>query len=180
MRVSDSLVEKLLASTGKFTDEQLEALRKQERSEKKPLQDVVVSSNTLSEKELTQLYAAEVDVPFVEFVARDLPREIVELIPERVARQHRAIAFQTGEDGVVFIAMEDPDDVPAISFLQKQLGKPVRVHLATTTTIQSALDLYNGDASNVGSEIEKVIAIQEKDDADEVVDKADVAEDSPI
>ncbi|PID30330.1 secretion system protein E [Candidatus Saccharibacteria bacterium] len=180
MRVSDSLVEKLLASTGKFSDEQLEALRKQEKSEKKPLQDVVVSSNTLSEKELTQLYAQEIDVPFVEFTARDLPREVVELIPERVARQHRAIAFQTDDDGVVFIAMEDPDDVPATSFLQKQLGKPIRVHLATTTTIQSALDLYSGDGSNVGSEIEKVIAIQEKDDTDEVVDQADVAEDSPI
>ncbi len=180
MRVSDSLVEKLLEGTGKFTDQQLEALRKQEKSEKKPLQDVVVSTNTLTEKELTQLYAVEIDVPFAEFVARDLPKEILELIPERVARQHRAVAFQTGEDGVVFIAMEDPDDVPAISFLQKQLGKPVRIHIATTTTIQSAIDLYSGDASNVGNEIEKVIAIQEKDDADEVVDKADVAEDSPI
>ncbi|QQS20062.1 type II/IV secretion system protein [Candidatus Saccharibacteria bacterium] len=180
MRVSDSLVEKLLASTGKFSDEQLESLRKQEKSEKKPLQDVVVSSNTLSEKELTQLYAAEIDVPFVEFVARDLPKEVLELIPERVARQHRAVAFQTDEDGVVFVAMEDPDDVPAISFLQKQLGKPVRIHIATTTTVQNALDVYSGDASNVGTEIERVIAIQEKDDGDEIVDKADVAEDSPI
>ena len=77
MRVSDSLVEKLLEGTGKFTDEQLEALRKQEKSEKKPLQDVVVSTNTLTEKELTQLYAVEIDVPFAEFVARDLPKEIL-------------------------------------------------------------------------------------------------------
>ncbi|MCA9327014.1 type II/IV secretion system protein, partial [Candidatus Saccharibacteria bacterium] len=72
MRVSDSLVEKLLTSTGKFSEEQLEALHKQEKSEKKPLQDIVVSTNTLSEKELTQLYAKEVDVPFVEFTAREL------------------------------------------------------------------------------------------------------------
>ena len=180
MRVSDSLVEKLLASTGKFSDEQLETLRKQEKSEKRPLQDVVVSTNTLSERELTQLYAAEIDVPFVEFAAKDVPKSVLELIPERIARQHRAIAFQIGEDDVVFVAMEDPDDVPAISFIQKQLGKPVRIHIATTSTIQTALDQFNGDASTVGTEIERVIAIQEKNDADEVVDQADVAEDSPI
>ncbi|MBL8121275.1 type II/IV secretion system protein [Candidatus Saccharibacteria bacterium] len=180
MRVSDSLVEKLLTATGRFSTEQLEALHKQEKSEKKPLQDIVVASNTLSEKELTQLYAQEIDVPFVEFSAKELSRELLEVIPERVSRQYRAVAFQIAEDGVILIAMEDPDDIPAINFLQKQLDKPVRIHIATTSTIQAALDQYGGDVSNVGSEIEKVIAIQEKDVTDEVVDKADVAEDSPI
>lgn len=180
MRVSDSLVEKLLTSTGKFTADQIDALRKQEKSEKKPLQDVVVSTNTLNEKELTHLYAAEIDVPFVEFAAREIHKEILELIPERVARQYRAIAFDIDQDGTIFVAMEDPDDVPAISFIQKQLGKPVRIHIATTSTIQAALDQYEGDGSNVGTQLEKVIAIQEKDEAEEVIDKADVAEDSPI
>lgn len=180
MRVSDSLVEKLLTSTGKFTADQIDALRKQEKSEKKPLQDIVVSTNTLNEKELTHLYAAEIDVPFVEFAAREIHKEILEMIPERVARQYRAIAFDIDQDGTIFVAMEDPDDVPAISFIQKQLGKPVRIHIATTSTIQAALDQYEGDGSNVGTQLEKVIAIQEKDEAEEVIDKADVAEDSPI
>lgn len=180
MRVSDSLVEKLLTATGKFTADQLEALHKQEKSEKKPLQDIVVSTNTLSEKELTHLYAEEIEVPFVEFNARELHKEILELIPERTARQYRAIAFDIDQDGTIFVAMEDPDDVPAISFLQKQLGKPVRIHITTTSTVQAALDQYDGDGSSVGTELEKVIAIQEKDDLDEVIDKADVAEDSPI
>lgn len=180
MRVSDSLVEKLLTATGKFTADQLESLHKQEKSEKKPLQDIVVSTNTLSEKELTRLYAEEIEVPFVEFNARELQKEILELIPERTARQYRAIAFDIDQDGTIFVAMEDPDDVPAISFLQKQLGKPVRIHITTTSTVQAALDQYDGDGSSVGTELEKVIAIQEKDDTDEVIDKADVAEDSPI
>ncbi len=180
MRVSDSLVEKLLTATGKFTAAQLESLHKQEKSEKKPLQDIVVSTNTLSEKELTRLYSAEIDVPFVEFSAREIHKDILELIPERTARQYRAIAFDIDQDGTIFIAMEDPDDVPAISFLQKQLGKPVRIHITTASNVQAALDQYDGDGSSVGTELEKVIAIQEKDNSDEVIDKADVAEDSPI
>ncbi len=180
MRVSDSLVEKLLKSTGKLTAEQIESLQKEEKSQKKPLQDVVVSSNTLSEKELTKLYAEEIDVPFVEITARDLHKEILELIPERVAKQYRAISFDIDQDGTVYVALEDPDDIPAINFLQKQLGKPVRIHIATASNIQAALDRYDGDGTSVGTELEKVIAIQEKDDSDEVVDKADVAEDSPI
>ncbi len=178
MRVSDNLVEKLLHSTGKFTNEQIKALREQEKSEKKPLQDVVLLTNTLSEKDLTKLYAEEIDVPFVELNPKEIPKEILELIPDRTARQYRAVAFNIDEDGVVYVAMEDPDDVPAISFLQKQLGKPVRVHISTSTIIQTAMDQYGGD--NVGTELEKVIAIQNKDETDEIVDKEDVAEDSPV
>lgn len=180
MRVSDSLVEKLLTATGKFTAAQLESLHKQEKSEKKPLQDIVVNTNTLSEKELTKLYSEEIDVPFVEFNAREIHKDVLGLVPERTARQYRAVAFDVDQDGTIFVAMEDPDDVPAISFLQKQLGKPVRIHITTTSNVQAALDQYDGDGSSVGTELEKVIAIQEKDDSDEIIDKADVAEDSPI
>jgi type II secretory ATPase GspE/PulE/Tfp pilus assembly ATPase PilB-like protein len=178
MRVSDDLVEKLLTATGKFSYEQLKTLRDQEKTDKKPLQDVVVSSNTLSEKELTKLYASEIDVPFVELNAKELHKDILKLIPERIAKQYRAVAFDVDEDGVVFVAMEDPDDVPAISFLQKQLGQPVRVHLATTSTVQSALDQYSD--SNVSTELAKVIAVEDKEDTNEPVDEKEVSEDSPI
>jgi type IV pilus assembly protein PilB len=179
MRVSDDLVEKLLTATGKFSYDQLKALREQEKSEKKPLQDVVISSNTLTEKDLTKLYANEIDVPFVELNPKDLHKDILKLIPERIAKQYRAIAFDVDEDGVVFVAMDDPDDVPAISFLQKQLGQPVRVYVATTTTIQAALDQYSD--TNVSTELAKVVAMEDKEAVDdEPIDEKDVAEDSPI
>ena len=178
MRVSDDLVEKLLVATGRFSDEQLKALREQEKNDKKPLQDIVVNSGTMSEKELTKLYAEEIDVPFVELNARDLHKDILKLIPERIAKQYRTVAFDVDEDGVIFVAMEDPDDVPAISFLQKQLGQPVRVHVATTSTVQNALNQY--DDSTVSSELAKVIPIEDKDPVEDQLSEKDVAEDSPI
>jgi type IV pilus assembly protein PilB len=178
MRVSDDLVEKLLTSTGKFSEEQLKALREQEKSDKKPLQDVVIAANAISERDLTKLYAQEIDVPFVELNAREVHKDILKLIPERIAKQYHTVAFDVDEDGVVFVAMEDPDDVPAISFLQKQLGQPVRVHVATASNVQAALDQY--DDATVGSELAKVIAVEDKEEDDEAVDEKDVAEDSPI
>lgn len=179
MRVSDDLVEKLLTATGKFSYEELRTLRNQEKTEKKPLQDIVVTGGTLSEKELTKLYAEEIDVPFIEFNARELSRRTLKLIPERVARQYHAVAFDTDEDGVVSVAMEDPDDVQAISFLQKQLGKAIRVHIATATTIQAALDQYSG-TSSIDGELARVISSDKSENEDEAVPEEDLAEDSPV
>lgn len=178
MRISDSLVERLLTSIGKLTEDELKALLDQQKSEKKPLQDVVVASNTLTEKELTKLYAAEIDVPYVEFNPKELSPDTLNLIPDRIARQHRVVAFNEDGDGVIYVAMEDPDDVPAISSIQKQLNRPIRVHIATASTVQAALDQYTD--GNVGSELQKVIAVQNKEDAEETVSENELTEDSPI
>ncbi len=51
--------------------------------------------------------------------------------------------------------MEDPDDVQAVSFLQKQLGDNIRVHVAAKTDILQALEQYRG---NISSELTKVVA----------------------
>ena len=180
MRISDALVEKLLRQTGTFNDDQLKSLHEQGVNEKRPLQDIVVQGNMVTETELTKLYAAEVDVPFAEFVPGDIRRETLKLIPERIARQYRTVAFDVDEDGVVYVAMEDPDDIQAINFLQKQLSKPLRIHIATATAIQTTLDQYGDNSSNVSTELAKVIAVENKEAQDEEVNEQDVAEDSPI
>lgn len=182
MRISDALVEKLLKQTGKFREDQLKDLHEEGGGEKKPLQDIVVQENLLTEEELTKLYAYEIDVPFAEFNASNIRREILQLIPERLARQYRTVAFDMDEDGVVYVAMEDPDDIQAINALQKQLGKPIRVHIASESAVQSGLDQYGSTtgSSTVSNELAKVIAVEDKESSDESVAEEDVAEDSPI
>lgn len=176
MRIADSLVESMLAASGQFTQDQITALREQEISEKRPLQDLVIKNNLLTEKDLTKLYAAEIDVPFVELNAKEIKHDILKQLPERIARQYNAVVFDVDADGSRLIAMADPDDIQALNFLQKQLGSGMKVHITTSSLLQAALDQYRG---NISSELTKVIA---SDDAeiDEEVDETDVAEDSPV
>lgn len=178
MRIPDELVKKLLKLTNKISPEDLKNLTEQAEREHKPLQSIVLKSNLLNESQLTQLYSHEIDVPFVNIIASDINPEVLQLIPERVARKYRSIAFSVDEDNVVFVAMEDPDDIQAINFIQKQMGRPIRVHIAPSHSIQSAIDLYSGE--DVSDELAKVITDEDKDQVDQVVAEEDVAEDSPI
>ncbi len=178
MRISDSLVEQLLRDAEKVTEEQLVSMREQEKTEKKPLQDIAVRNGIVNEKELTKLYADEIDIPFIELNAKEIPREVLKLVPERIAHQYKVILFGVNDDGCKLLAMEDPDDVQALSFLQKQLGTDIKVHVATSSTISAALDQYRG---TVSSELTKVLSPEEAaEDIDEELDEADLAEDSPI
>jgi type IV pilus assembly protein PilB len=178
MRVSDSLVENLLKKTNKVSDEQLTALKEQEQNEKKPLQDVAIASNIVSEKELTQLFALEIEVPFVEINPKDINKETLHLVPERIARQYNVVVFNVEENGTKMLAMEDPDDIQAISFLQKQLGNDLKIFIATRTNILQCIDQYR---ENISSEITQVISSEDEEQAqDEDFSEEDLAEDSPI
>jgi type IV pilus assembly protein PilB len=181
MRISDALVEKLLLGAKKVTKDQLNKLRQEGATEKKSLQDMVLKSGLINEKDLTKLYAKEADVPFVDINPREIKREILRLIPERIAKQYNVVLFDVDEKGNKLLAMEDPDDIQAFNFLQKQLGTNLKVYVATTTAISTAIDQYRG---NISSELTKVISDEEdnesKEAEEEEVSEEDLAEDSPI
>ncbi len=180
MRISDALVLDLLQQDKKLTQEQIKNLLDAQRSEKKPLQDLALASNLISEKELTQEYAARTEVPFVEIIPKNLRKDVLKLIPEHIARQYNVVLFDVREDGSKLLAMEDPDDVQALNFLQKQLGTNIRVYVATRSNILAALDQYRG---NISSELTEVIATDSsapEGEAEEEIKAEDLAEDSPI
>jgi type IV pilus assembly protein PilB len=177
MRIPDSLAEKLLTKSGSVTKEQLATLREQELSEKKPLQDLAIKNNLISEKDLTKLYADEIEVPFVELNAHEIKHDMLKLLPERIARQYNAIVFDVGDKGVKLVAMEDPDDIQALNYLHKQLGNDLKVHITPASLLQAALDQYRG---NISSELTKVIADESAAEDSEEIDEDDLAEDSPI
>lgn len=179
MRIADSSLEKLLTDHNRLDADRLAILRKQAAEDKSSLQDEVVKNNLLSEKDLTQLYADEIEVPYIELNARDIKHDVLKLLPERIARQYGAIVFAVEPNGIKLVAMEDPDDIQALNFLQKQLGNNIKVHITTHSLLQTALDQYRG---NISSELTKVIADDEIGAADDngEVDEKDLAEDSPV
>ncbi len=178
MRIPDGIVEKLLKGANKISDEQLAVLREQEVAEKKSLQELVIQSNITTDRDLTKMYAEEIDIPFVDLNAHDINRELLTLIPERMARQYKAVVFGINDDGSRRLAMEDPDDIQAINFLQKQVGGNLQLYAASDSALQEVLDLYQ---TGQDADITKVLVPENsEDDVDGEVTEADLAEDSPI
>ena len=74
--------------------------------------------------------------------------------------------------------MDDPDDVQAVNFIEKEIGTNTRVYIAPRSNILECLEGYRGD---VTQELKEVIDIQREDDgSNQKVTEAEVAEDSPI
>lgn len=179
MRISDAVVEQLLTDSGKATKDQINKLEQQAATEKSSLQQVAIKSGTISEKELTQAYAKQTDVPFVDLNPKEVKHELLRLIPERIARQYGAVVFAVDENGNKLLAMEDPDDIEAVNFLQKQLGSNLKVYAATPSAVRNTIEQYK---ENIDNELTKVITANQQAEAakEKEVSEEEVAEDSPI
>lgn len=178
MRISDDTLAKLLTSSSVVTEEQITALKEEAVNSSKSLQDVVMNGKIMTEQDLTKLFAAYADLPYIEVEPRDIPTETLSRIPERIARQYNAVIFKIDEDGLIHLAMDDPDDVQAVSFIEKEIGENVKIYIAPHENILQCLENYRGD---VNQELKEVIDIQREDDGTaQQVSEADIAEDSPI
>lgn len=178
MRISDVTLEKLLLQNGLANPEQIATLKEEALSTSQPLQTIVIKNQVADEEKLAQLFAAYARIPFIQLDPKDITPDILNRIPERIARQYNAILFKLDEDGTAHLAMDDPDDVQAISFIQKEIGENIKLYLATHANILACLQGYRGDVSK---ELSKVIDSQvEETTKVEQVTAEDVAEDSPI
>ena len=178
MRISDTTIEKILVRTGSVDETKLNELKSDAEANSKSLQDTVLHSNIVDDEKLTEMIAEYIGVPFIRINPKDVSEEVLRKIPEHIARQYNAVLFAAAEDGTLSLAMDDPDDVQALNFIQKEIGYNTRVFLATKNNILECLDIYRGD---VNKEIDQVIATQQDAQAEnQTVTEEEFAENSPV
>lgn len=182
MRISDSILETVLGRAKLVTPEQLATLKEEADRSKRPLQEIVLDQKVADEKTIIQAFSDYTGIPFIEIDPHTISKDVLKLIPERVARQYMAVLFKVDPDGVHHLAMEDPDDVQAINFIQKEIGTNSHIYIATKDNILTILDMYRGD---VDKELNDVIDVQRseyesKEQQEKTVTQQDLSEDSPI
>lgn len=182
MHISDGTLEKLLTQSNRFSKEDMAALKEESARSHKSLQQVAIDKELVDDPTLTKLFAEYASIPYIELDPRDIPTDILQKIPERIARQYNAVLFKVDPDGLQHLAMEDPDDVQAVDFIQKQIGEKLKTYIASHENIQAALEGYHGDAAK---ELSAVIDTQRqqtetiKEDRP-VISDSDVGDTSPI
>ena len=178
MRVSDQTIESILKQGGVVDEPQLADLKLIAERSKQTLQETTIEQKVISEEDLTKLIGDYIGVPFVRIEPKDIPEDILKRIPEHIARQYNVVLFEKNEDDSLSLAMEDPDDVQALNFIQKEIGYNTKVFLATKSNILDCLENYRG---NINAELDEVIAVQKDTSAeDQNVSQDDFAENSPI
>ncbi|MGB3023890.1 MAG: ATPase, T2SS/T4P/T4SS family [Candidatus Saccharimonadales bacterium] len=178
MRIADNALERLLTTKQRIKPEQLNELKEQAKSTGKSLHEVITSRNVVSDDELTKLYAEYIGIPYISVNPREVTKDIISALPERIARQYMALVFKIDSDGTHHMAMTDPEDLQSIDFIQKYTGTKLLIYAASLDNILTCLQAYRDGSEE---EISKTIQAEGDDqEQNDVIKASDIAEDSPI
>ncbi|VTR98750.1 GspE/PulE family protein [Tuwongella immobilis] len=138
---------------GDFTDllirnkvlgaEQLEEARAYANSTGLKLQEAIVKSGYASVKEVMSAVAEFNNLQFVDMNEVEIPKSVIELVPESVARENVVIPLAL-EGNVLKIITSDPSNYEAMQKLQFILNKDVQPVLADHEQIREAINRQYG------------------------------------
>ena len=116
--------------------------------------DVLVSNHIADQTYLDDLIAKTLGVPRVKLAASDINKDVLQLLPEAVARDRQAVIFRREEDGTYDVAMVNPSDLETIEFLTERLKARVKPFLANEDDLNQGFSVYGYE---VGQDFKKTI-----------------------
>ena len=129
----------LLVEQGELSPQQLEqALAEQKRTGWK-LGHCLVHMRMITEERVTEVLAAQLDVPKVVLENFNLNAAIVRMVPEDMARKYKVVPLFL-RDGVLTVAMADPTNLRIIDHIKFKTGKEIDAVFATEKSIMSTIE----------------------------------------
>jgi type IV pilus assembly protein PilB len=130
----------MLVQDGILTDEQVAAALERQRKTKERLGQVLIDMRLIDEEVLLKYLGAQFrKEPITRQELANLDLDVVKLIPEEVARQHRVIAAERNGRRLI-VATADPLNVVAIDDLRRATGLEIDFRIGPGAAIQEAIE----------------------------------------
>ncbi|MDR3558818.1 MAG: hypothetical protein P4L58_00245, partial [Candidatus Pacebacteria bacterium] len=184
MRISNTQLRDFIKDSSLVKDDELEASFAEAERDKKKLGDVMLEKKLVDGIQLRKLYAYILGVPYVEISKEVIPREILQIIPEPIAKKYKIVAFEkSGHE--LKVAMLSPDDIQTIDFIRKKTGLRIVSCLTSEESIETVLKQYSkslkaefGDI--ISKNAEEISEAEDGEDEQDSEDLEKVAQGLPI
>ena len=148
MKITEQFLKKILVKPSLISEKDFNLTKKKALTEKKSLIEVILDQGLIFDEQLGRLIADEINFPFVNLQKTKIKKEILNIIPEVVARQQEIIAFERSKDGLK-VALFNPENIELREFIERKTGEKILPHYATKRDIQEALKYYKREIKEV-------------------------------
>ncbi|MDQ1284551.1 MAG: type pilus assembly protein PilB [Patescibacteria group bacterium] len=142
MRIGNEQLKNFISDSEIIGSKELEESFQEAEAGGKKLGDVLLEKKLIDEIQLRKLYAYILGVPFVDLAKETIPHEIIQLVPEPIAKKYRIVAFSKNGNELR-LAMVNPEDIQTVDFIKKKTGFKIVICLTTEESIETALRQYS-------------------------------------
>ncbi len=139
----DKLVE-LLKKNGLITDEKVAEVLSFAKNSRLSIEEALIEKDIITDEQLGMLIADYYKIPFVSLSKLSIPDDIARIVPERVARKQKIVAFARDEAGIK-LAMADPSNKELQDMVERKTSMKIIPYFATERDIYDVLRVYKKD-----------------------------------
>ena len=141
MRVEPQQLKAFMIDAELVTAEQFDECAKEAARNNQRVDDVLLERKLIDPEQLLKLKAYILGIPFVNLEKESIPFEVLNLIPESIARSNNIVAFRRTAD-TLDVAMLDPEDLRIIEFIKKTTGLAILPRLTNQQGMRTAIMQY--------------------------------------
>jgi len=153
----------LLVQNGYLDEAGAQDLADISKTESKPIRQLVIDQEILSEDDLLGLMAADQNTEAIDLGSMTLETDVTEAIPASTARMYNVFPVEVDDDTITLAAFDLVD--PRISDeMQFSLGKAVRIVFAREEEVMARISQYYGDSNDSVADMIKQLGEGMSDD----------------
>ncbi len=149
---TDDILFQALKELNVIPEQKLTQAFESSKSQHISLNTVLIDQDLISDDNLGRTIADLFSLPFIRLAETSIPQDILQIIPEVIAKKQQIIAFKKDTHGL-HVAMSNPNNIQIIEFIQKKTGLPLILYFATERDITNTLFLYRKDITKTFEEI---------------------------
>lgn len=177
MRVDSKQLKDFLIDSNTLGKDVVEAAATEATSSGKELNALLLEKKLIDEVALQKVYAYMLGIPFVDLTKEVVPLEILQIIPEPIAKKYSIVAFQKAGNNLK-VAMLNPEDIQTIDFIKKKTNLKIVPCLTSRESIQTAIRHYEKSLKAEFGDIMTADATAIQEEGEENLEK--VAADVPV
>jgi type IV pilus assembly protein PilB len=156
MAIGANILKQLLEREGLINAETWRRLETDSKLSNIPLERLLISRGIITRQYLNELLSKYLNVPTTELNVRAISPEILNKLPEDIARRRRIVVFDYDKEKNIWkVAMEDPTDADTINFVRQRLGGEVEPYLVSPEDLRFVFRLYTRKSTE---EFERLIS----------------------
>lgn len=144
MLITDNQLEELILKNKLIDEKGIADILEYAKNNNVDLKEALIEKNIIGENELGLLMSDFLKIPFISLTKIAIPQEILHIVPERMARKFKVIAYERDNNGIK-IATTDPTNKELIQMLAKKTNSPIITYLASERDINNAIQIYRKD-----------------------------------
>lgn len=147
LQIPDSKLKEILLRDGILKAEDFDAIAAEAQRMGQGTANILIARNTISSIYFNSIVAEYYGVEWANVLGQVIDDAVINLLPEDIARQKRVIVFGRQQDGTLNVAMEDPNNLETIDFLQQFLRAPIKPFLAAQEDLNRGFVFYGKKSS---------------------------------